>query len=156
MNLRPILPIAILGVCTACAAISVGEPSEPGRPEDVEAFAALVREQIEENDWQSLLSASDPQLYQRDVVAGGEEEVIFLASLLGLNQTTNNIRDGDELDWADLDRIDTAALTANASGDPPYRLAGFVMLTGGLEYDIEVWVTRVQGRFVLTAPPSES
>lgn len=155
MNLRPILSVALVSVSGACALAPSGSDG-PGRPEDVEAFAEFVRERIQENDWQGLLSASDPQLYRREVVVGERAEVEFLADLLGLRQPTNDIQDGDELDWADLDRIETAALTAAPGGEPPYRLGGFVMLADGLEYDIEVWVTEIQGRFVLTEAPSQS
>lgn len=126
---------------------------ERTRPETADDFIAYVQEDIEAHDWQSILSSSDPELYQERVVEEGIPEQQYVAELLGLLRQGNTIQEGDTLQWADLNRIELATLMPVGDEQPPYRYTGQVtLLEGAGTLELQAHVTQVQGRFVLTSP----
>jgi hypothetical protein len=143
-----IVLLAALFHVGACAPLSNPDPEGRTRPEDLGTFAQYVEEDLTAHAWQTLLSSSDPDHYQMRVVDGAVEEPVYLAELFGLHREGNDIQDGEELDWEDLDRIESASV-APANAGPPSRLTGSVTLTGGETLEVEVGVREVQGRFVL-------
>jgi hypothetical protein len=93
-------------------ACSIGpREEERTRPESAEAFIAYVREDLQDHQWGTILSASDPAAYQERVVVGRIPEVQFVAELFGLFRPDNTIQEGDELDWPDLERVDSVAFS---------------------------------------------
>lgn len=140
-------------LCGSCALLPREPSTEPDSQADLDSFVESVRQDFEAHEWQNLLSASDPALYENVVVAGEVEEVRYLADLFGLTEPGNTIQEGDTLEWADLDRVTTVALAPVAGDELPHRATGFITLESMEELDLETWVTQVQGRYVLTAAP---
>lgn len=138
---------------TGCALLPPPQEEGGGPPQSTADFAELVRESIQENRWQTLLAASDPLLYEEQVVDSGVPEIRYLVRLLGLDGADNTIQEGDELEWADLDRITLATLAPVGQDTTPRRFTGLATVESGEQLRLDVWVTRVQGRFVLTGRP---
>ena len=156
MRLRLVPILAALSAATACALLPATEPEDDSRPEDIEGFARLLRESLQEHEWQSLLVSSDPALYEAQVVRGRTPEPLYLARLLGLDEPGNNIQEGDSLEWRDLERITLVTLAPVGEEGPPFRYTGLATLESGVELRLEAWVTRVRGRYVLAEEPSGS
>lgn len=141
---------------SACALIPQSNPDQRGRPDTMDAFARDVREDLQAHEWQSLLAATDPVYYQQQVVNGGVPEPLYLARLFSIAREGNQIQEGEDLEWADLDRILIATLAPTGDEEPPYRYTGQATLESGDELRLDVWVTTVQGRFVITPQPPEA
>lgn len=154
MVMRSLAVGLIIGISAGCALFPSSEPEEPSRPADVEAFARAVRESLQEHEWQTLLSSSNPISYQEQVVRGGKEEPAYLAELLGLNRPGNMIQEGDTLEWSDFDRIALVTLAPVGDQQPPYRYTGQATLEAGELLRLDTYITTVQGRYVLTPPPA--
>ena len=152
-NLR-FLAALVLGISAGCALLPGAEPEEPSRPADVEAFARAVRESLQEHEWQTLLSSSNPVTYQERVVQGEMEEPAYLADLLGLSRPGNMIQEGDTLEWADFERITLVTLAPVGDQQPPYRYTGQATLESGESLRLDTNITTVQGRYVLTPAPT--
>jgi hypothetical protein len=134
-------------------ACSIGpREEERTRPESAEAFIAYVREDLQDHQWGTILSASDPAAYQERVVVGRIPEVQFVAELFGLFRPDNTIQEGDELDWPDLERVDSVAFSPSSDTVPPFRFSGQAILTTGEAKRLDTRVLLVQGRFVLLPP----
>lgn len=141
------LTVIIAGGCS----IGGGEDERP-RPESAEAFIEYVREDLQEHEWQSILSSSDPAAYQERVVVARIPEVQFVAELFGLLRPDNSIQEGDELDWPDLARVDSVAFTPTVDTIPPFRYTGQAILESGETKRLDTRVNLVQGRFVVGPP----
>lgn len=146
---------ALLALLSSCALIPQSNPDERGRPATMDDFARDLREDLQAHAWQSLLAATDPVFYQDQVVGNGVDEALYLARLFSIAREGNQIQDGEELDWADLDRIVIATLAPVGDDRDPYRYTGLATLADGQELRLDVWVTTVQGRFVVTPQPAE-
>lgn len=149
-----IASLAALLALGACALFSSPNPEGRSRPEDVETFVRYVQEDIIAHAWQTLLSSSDPADYRRRVVEGGLEETVYLAELLGLRREGNDIQDGEELEWEDFDRIESASLAVAEDGGS--RVTGTVTLATGETLQVEFEVRQIRDRFVLAGTESTS
>lgn len=138
-----------------CALVPEPEVEDRANPDDVDGFARQVRENLQDHEWQALLASSNPGYFREQVVENGIPEPWYLARLLGLTDADNNIQSGDELGWDDLDRIVIATLAPTGSDGPPYHYTGLATLLDGTELSLNAWVSRVQGRFVLTTDPND-
>jgi hypothetical protein len=150
MRAASVVALILVVQLGACALLPEPNAHTRTQPQDLDAFMRLVEEDIQSHEWQNLLAASDPTLFRARVVEGGAPEPLFLAELLGLAEPGNRIQEGDEVAWEDLARIQTVTLAPIGDGEPPYRLGGQVGLTTGSILRLDVGVTRVQGRYVLT------
>jgi hypothetical protein len=130
------------------------EPEIRPRPTDLASFVSLVREDLENHAWQALLVASDPTYYRTEVVDGNKPEPQYLAELLGLDREGNMIQDGDTLEWADFSRIKLVTLAPAEDETPPFLVLGVATLESGETRSLELLVTTVQGRYVLTGADS--
>lgn len=133
-----------------CGLMAAPEPEIRPRPTDLPSFVSLVREDLEEHAWQALLVASDPTYYRAEVVVGNKAEPLYLAELLGLDREGNKIQDGDTLEWDDFNRIKTVTLAPADDESAPFLVLGQATLESGETRSIELLVTTVQGRYVLT------
>jgi hypothetical protein len=140
----------VLVLLSGCALFPRGDPEQTSARTDLTSFTEEVRDAIAIHEWQTILSFSDPLHYRTQVVDLGIDEAQYIAELFGLHQTDNEIQDGDELDWEDLERIESVLLAPSDAVGPPYVLSGTATLTTGEQLQLRADVTVVQGRLVLT------
>lgn len=153
MVMRTLVAGLAIGISAGCALLPRSEPEGPSRPADVEAFARAVRESLQEHEWQTLLSSSNPATYQEQVVRGGMQEPAYLAGLMGMSRPGNAIQEGETLEWADFERITLVSLAPVGDQQPPYRYTGQATLESGESLRLDTYITTVQGRYVLTPAP---
>ncbi|MEX2569744.1 MAG: hypothetical protein WD737_00460 [Gemmatimonadota bacterium] len=144
------IALAATLVLGACIRIGGSEPEPRQRADDVETLVAHLQEDVEAHTWQNILSMSDPAHYRIQVVEMGIPEPQYVAELLGLHGSDNDIQEGDTLDWADLERISTVSIQAPSNDEPPYRLSGTAVLDDGSTLRLDVQVSEIRGRFVFT------
>ena len=137
----------------AIVGCSYGMPDDEGtRPEDPASFIESIRNDVRQQAWQSILSASDPVAYQDRVVREGIQEEQFIAELFGLDRDDNLIRTGEELVWEDFERIDSITVLSPTDTIPPVQVTGTAFLESGETRQIDAIISLVQGRFVLSLP----
>lgn len=135
----------------AAACVPAAEPVEL-RPTTIEEFVERLEADLEAHEWQSILAAADPLYYRARVVDARAAEPNFLAETLGVHGAPNSIQDGEELDWDDFERIEAVDFISPSGSGERYAVSGTATLDDGTVLQIRANVTRVQGRFVLTAP----
>lgn len=150
-----LIPTIALLLFASCALLPAPTPEEQGRTDDMDGFAREIREDMQDHEWQSLLASTNPEYYQARVVDGETPEPLYLAELLSIAREGNHIQEGDTLGWEDLDRIMIATLAPVGDNEDPYRYTGLATLDSGEELRLDVWVTTVQGRFVITPQPAD-
>lgn len=117
---------------------------------ELNAFVRDVEGQLEAHAWQEILGAVEESHYQTQVVDHGMGEPQYLAELFGLHHVENDIKQGDIVQWSDLERIQAVDIQELTPVDETYRLIGAVTLEDGTTLDLQARVSRVQGRYVLT------
>ena len=118
--------------------------------DDVGAFVAALEASLEAHAWQEILAVADPNHFHTQVVEMGMSEPQYVAELLGLHRVDNTIEVGEELEWADLARIESAALDPATGSEPPIPVTGTVTLTDGSTLEIMGSITRERQRLLLT------
>lgn len=146
LRLLPIL-FAFL-IATGCAAAPGSPPLTPD-PE-LNTFVREVERHLEAHAWQEVLAAADPDHRRTQVVEGGMGEAQYVAELFGLHRVDNNIKRGERVEWADLERIRSVRLGSLDPEGPPHALRGTVELRDGSTLRLRALVDRRDGRYVLT------
>lgn len=114
------------------------------------SFAQHVAHRLEAHAWQDILAATDQEHYQTQVVEHGMGEPQYVAELFGLHRVGNNIKRGDVVQWADLERIESVELQELTHRSGEQQLRGSVTLGDGTSLQLQARVVEVQDGFVLT------
>lgn len=146
--LRNATAVVLVLFNTGCASA----PEQPPLTSDAElnTFVRAVERSLEEHAWQEILAAADPSHYRTQVVEHGMPEPQYVAELFGLHRVDNNIKQGDRIEWSDLERIQSVELNSLSATGPPYALTGTIILADGSTLQLQAQITEAQGRYVLT------
>lgn len=131
-----------------CASAPVASPLS-GDPA-VDEFAREVAQSLEAHAWGELLALPDPEHYRVQVSEGGMGEAQYLAELFGLHTVGNNIKRGETVTWADLERIESVTLTGLTGSASGYRLEGRARIAGGGELELQARIIESDGRLRLS------
>jgi hypothetical protein len=132
----------------ACAHLPEADPLS--RNPELNSFAREIGRDLEAHQWQSILVAADSDHFRIQVVEGGMGEPQYVAELFGLHHVDNNIRRGDSVAWADLERIESVDLQRIEQVGDRYRLSGSVRLRDGTTLDLQAQILERNGRYRLT------
>lgn len=112
-------------------------------------LAADVKAQAEAHDWKSLLDRCSPEhrKTQRDM---GMDEAQYIAEMLGLHTSGNNITQGKTLTYKDLGRIRKVKIERFVWQGPWIAVTGKVTLAGDKVLKLTMMITKHEARFYLT------
>lgn len=140
--------LAALLLLPACR--STPEPPPLSEDSALNAFARQVQGDLEAHAWGDLIAAAQESHYRTQVVEHGMSEPQYVAELFGLHRVGNSIERGEEIRWADLERIEAVELTSLSRSGGAATLEGRVRLRDGTTLELRSRVTREEGRYVLT------
>lgn len=141
--------LLLLLIAAACRS-SPGPPPLTSEPE-LDAFARQVEADLEAHAWQDLIAAAADDHYRTQVVEHGMAEPQYIAELFGLHRVGNDIKRGQQVEWSDLERIESVELERISTTGARRHLTGTVTLRNRSRLELQAHVARDdEGRYVLT------
>lgn len=147
---RMILLLLLLALPPAAGCAHTPRPPAVSGVAALDTFVWEVAQSLETHDWQFVLASADPEQYGTQVVELGMGEPQYVAELFGMHHVDNNIKRGDVVTWADLERIGTVTIYEVEQSGEAYRLHGDVQLSDGTSLRLQAGIQEQGGRYRLT------